>query len=147
MIRGERDQRVLQADGLVDTIEQLADDSIGPNGDVAHLRRLRAVVVADRIVGREADGHQIRDATLPHALVGQGVGGECEQELVAERTAKHRFIEWRPTLLRQLLERHCGRRERRPLLAEVRVRQMAVVECLDPCGNVRHVVRARNERP
>ena len=39
MIRGERNQRVLQADGLVDAIEQLADDSVGANGDV-HLRRL-----------------------------------------------------------------------------------------------------------
>ena len=38
MIGRERDDRVLQADGPVDPIEQLADRSIGSNRDIPYLR-------------------------------------------------------------------------------------------------------------
>ena len=38
VIRGERDERVLQADQLVDALQQLADHAIGAHGDVADLR-------------------------------------------------------------------------------------------------------------
>ena len=44
--------------------------------DVAHLRRVRAIGVADRVVRREADGEQVRRAPLPEALACQQLVGE-----------------------------------------------------------------------
>ena len=40
---------------LVDSIQQLADRPIGPDRDIANLRRVRTERVPDRIVRREAD--------------------------------------------------------------------------------------------
>ena len=114
VIRREGHERVLKPDGLVDVIQETPDRQVGPPRDVPHLRRIRTVLVTDRVVRGEADGEQIRRIAHAEALAVQELAGKAEDQLVADRAAVDRVVEVRSSFGRELPQRGGRRHQTRP---------------------------------
>jgi hypothetical protein len=68
VITGECHERAVEPDQLVDSVQEFAHCAVGPDCDIPHLRRFRAIAVADGVVRRETHREHV-DGVPPSELL------------------------------------------------------------------------------
>ena len=149
----QRDDDVLHADPFVDEVEQFADRAVESEDHIKRLGGVRAVAVAHRVEGGEADRQQVGDLVRAQVLrLDQGLGEVLEVAVdegrpvdgrveavpldveaahrVGERVDEGAAVERFDVVGRRVVERE----ERVPGVGEVDGQPVLVVEGLDPRG-------------
>ena len=89
----ESDPDVGQPDLMSEEVEEVGQFAIEVEGHLLHLRRVRADLVTENVVGREADREQVGRGTVAEILVNHQLLGELELVLVGERGRADHFVE------------------------------------------------------
>ena len=87
---------------VIEEGEQVADDPVGVQRDVEDFLRIGAPAVADRIIARETEAKQVGNVVLAQSLRDDGLLGQPQQDVVAERRVVQRLVVTLPRVRRDL---------------------------------------------
>src|SRR5262249_37834796 len=85
VIRRERDQCVIESDASGHKIEQRRNLLIDSQRNIHRFLAVWSITMAHVIVGRKADGENIRVVVLPELLVDDRLLGKRNEQIVTER--------------------------------------------------------------